>query len=191
MLADPLFYLLAIPAVVLLGLAKGGFAGMGALTLPLLVLVISPLQAAAILLPILIVQDIVSVTAFRRTWDGHVLAWTLPGALIGVAIGYAFAASVTPEAVMGAVGAIAMLFGGYRLYSARRGAVAAVRSPGWVGAIAGTAAGFTSQVAHAGGPPFQLWVLPRQLPRDVLVGTSEIFFATVNWVKVFAYWTLG
>lgn len=179
-------------AVALLGLAKGGFAGMGALSLPLMAMTISPVRAAAILLPILIVQDVVGVWAFRRTWDGQVLGWMLPGAVIGIALGWWFAASVSPDAVLGLVGGVSILFGGYRLWVDRRGEPAAAStSPGWVGSLFGAAAGFTSQVAHAGGPPFQLWVLPRRLPRDVLVGTTAIFFAVVNWVKVPAYVALG
>lgn len=191
MIADPWFYALAVPAVILLGLAKGGFAGMGALSLPMIALAISPVRAAAILLPILIVQDVVGVWAFRRTWDGYVLGWTLPGAAIGIWLGYLFAARVSPDAVLGMVGAISILFGLYRLWVARRGAPAVSRSPGWVGTLAGVASGFTSQVAHAGQPPFQLWVLPRDLQRDVLVGTTAIFFAVVNWIKVPAYLALG
>lgn len=184
------FFALAVPAVILLGLAKGGFAGMGALSMPLLALAISPVRAAAILLPILIVQDIVGVWAFRRDWDGYVLGWTLPGAVIGIALGYLLAARVSADAVLGAVGAISLIFGGYRLWR-ERGASIATAAPGWVGGLCGIASGFTSQIAHAGQPPFQLWVLPRRLPRDVLVGTTAIFFAAVNWIKVPAYWALG
>ena len=192
MIVDWHFYALAIPAVILLGLAKGGFAGMGALSLPMLALAISPVRAAAILLPILIVQDVVGVWAFRKSWDRYVLAWTLPGAAIGIALGYWFAAQVSTDAVLGLVGAISLLFGGYRLWRERGHAVTApANAPGWVGAVCGLASGFTSQVAHAGQPPFQLWVLPRRLPRDVLVGTTAIFFAVVNWIKVPAYWALG
>jgi uncharacterized membrane protein YfcA len=186
------FFLLAVPAVILLGLAKGGFAGMGALSLPMLALAISPVRAAAILLPILIVQDLVGVWAFRKSWDRYVLAWTLPGAVFGIVLGYLFAAQVSADAVLGLVGAISLLFGGYRLWRERGLAVAtSANAPGWVGALCGVASGFTSQVAHAGQPPFQLWVLPRRLPRDVLVGTTAIFFAAVNWIKVPAYWALG
>ncbi|SDA33671.1 sulfite exporter TauE/SafE family protein [Sphingomonas sp. NFR15] len=187
-----LFYALAVPAVILLGLSKGGFAGMGALSLPILAMTISPVRAAAILLPILIAQDVVSVWAFRRDWDGFVLAWMLPGAIIGIALAYLFAAHVDPDAVLGLVGGISIVFGLYRLWLERRGgAVPAARSPGWVGTLAGVVSGFTSQIAHAGQPPFQLWVLPRRLPRDVLVGTTAIFFAATNWLKVPAYWALG
>jgi uncharacterized membrane protein YfcA len=186
---DPLFYLLAVPAVVLLGFSKGGLAGVGSLALPLLVLVIDPVQAAAILLPILIAQDIVGVWSFRKHLDWYVLGWTLPGATIGILIGYFFAASVSAAGVMALVGAISIAFGAYRLWlGTPKGGTP---SPGWVGTLAGVASGFTSQIAHAGAPPFQLWVLPRRLPRDMLVGTWAVYFATLNWIKVPAFAALG
>jgi uncharacterized membrane protein YfcA len=192
MITDWHFYALAVPAVILLGLAKGGFAGMGALSLPLLAFAIDPVRAAAITLPVLIVQDIVGVWAFRRTVDWKLLGWMLPGAIVGIALGYGFAASVSPRAVMAAVGAISALFGAYRLWAARhQGSRGTADWPEWIGSLFGIASGFTSQVAHAGQPPFQLWVLPRNLPRDLLVGTTAIFFAAVNWIKVPAYFALG
>jgi uncharacterized membrane protein YfcA len=90
------------------------------------------------------------------------------------------------------LGAISILFGGYRLWAERGGGLAAPsNSPAWVGGLFGVATGFTSQIAHAGGPPFQMWVMPRRLPRDVLVGTTAIFFAILNWVKVPAFVALG
>ncbi|MDB5677558.1 sulfite exporter TauE/SafE family protein [Sphingomonas bacterium] len=187
-----LFFALAVPAVILLGLSKGGFVGMGALSLPILALAVSPVRAAAILLPVLIVQDVVGVWVFRRSWDGHVLGWMLPGSVAGIALGWWYAASVPEAAVLGLVGAISMVFGLYRLWIARGGKVAApARSPGWVGTLFGVASGFTSQIAHAGQPPFQIWALPRGLDRDTLVGTTAIFFAATNWLKVPAYWQLG
>ncbi len=192
MIEDPLFYLLAAPAVILLGLSKGGLAGVGSLALPLMALVIDPVQAAAILLPILIAQDIVGVWSFRRHWDWYVLGWTLPGATLGILIGYWFAARVSATGVMALVGAISIAFGAYRLWLGRRATPATgASSPGWVGALAGVASGFTSQIAHAGAPPFQLWVLPRRLPRDMLVGTWDVYFAALNWIKVPAFAALG
>ena len=189
---DASFYLLAIPAVLLVGLAKGGLSGMGALGMPLLALAMDPVQAAGILLPILIAQDVVGVAAFRKTWDGYVLAVMLPSAVIGVVLGWWFAASVSSAAVLVAVGGISLLFGLYRLWIERGGRIAASsRSPTWVGTMFGVATGFTSQVAHAGGPPFQMWVMPRRLGRDVLIGTTAIFFAVLNWIKVPAYVALG
>lgn len=192
MITDWHFYALAIPAIILLGLAKGGFAGMGALSLPLLALVIDPVRAAAITLPLLIAQDVVGVWAFRRSVDWRLIGWMLPGAMVGIALGYGFAASVSPKAVMAAVGVISILFGLYRLWMARRPRPRQIaRWPEWLGTLFGVASGFTSQIAHAGQPPFQLWVLPRDLPRERLVGTTAIFFAAVNWIKVPAYLALG
>ncbi|MCU6454449.1 sulfite exporter TauE/SafE family protein [Sphingomonas sp. A2-49] len=192
MLHDPLFLIVAAAAVILVGLAKGGLSGLGALGTPLLALVVAPVQAAAILLPILIVQDVVSVWSFRRTWDGWVIGWMLPGALAGIALGWAFAEVLPVQAVMAMLGAITAGFGLWRLWIERGGrAVAASRSPGWVGSLFGVGMGFASQIAHAGGPPFQMWVAPRKLPHERFVGTGAILFAIVNWAKVPAYLALG
>jgi uncharacterized membrane protein YfcA len=189
---DPIFYLLAVPAVILLGFSKGGLSGVGALSLPLMVLVIDPVQAAAIMLPILIAQDMVGVWSFRRHLDWYVLGWTLPGATLGVLIGYVFAASVSSAAVMALVGTISISFGAYRLWLGRHGMPqAASSSPGWVGSLFGVASGFTSQIAHAGAPPLQLWVMPRGLRRDVLIGTLAVYFAALNLIKVPAFAALG
>ncbi|MGL3820274.1 sulfite exporter TauE/SafE family protein [Sphingopyxis sp. R3-92] len=192
LLADPVTLAVVALAVVLLGLAKGGLSGVGALATPMAALVLPPTIAAALLLPILIVQDVVSVWSFRKTWDGWIIAWMLPGAAIGIAAGYYYAERVDEAKLMAALGAITLVFGGYRLWVERGGRiVAASKSPGWVGTFFGAFTGFTSQIAHAGGPPFQMWVTPRRLPHLVFVGTSSILFALINWMKVPAYLALG
>jgi uncharacterized membrane protein YfcA len=195
MSADVTFYLVAVPAIILLGLSKGGFVGVGALALPLLALVMSPVQAAAIMLPLLLIQDAVGVWAFRKTWDKSSLLVLLPGAVIGIALGYLLAARVSEDVVLAVLGAISIVFALYRLWLHRKGTQAiadtAKGAPAIVGVLLGVGSGFTSQIAHAGQPPFQIWVMPKRLPRDVLVGTTAIYFAVVNWVKVPAYLALG
>ncbi|PJG46933.1 hypothetical protein CAF53_00820 [Sphingobium sp. LB126] len=187
-----LYYACAIAAVILSGLAKGGFAGVGALAMPIMALGVDPVRGAAILLPILILQDVVSVWSFRHSWDRYILKVMLPGMAMGVAIGYFFAAQVSEVAVLGVLGLISTLFGLQRLWIERGGAIVLPSgSPGWVGVLFGVASGFTSQIAHAGSPPFQMWVLPKRLPRDTLVGTTAIAFAMMNWMKVPAYAALG
>ena len=188
-LTDPYFYLAAIPAVILLGLAKGGFAGIGILGVPLMALVISPVQAAAILLPILLVQDVVSVWVFRRERDDRLLWQMLPGAALGIGAGYGLAALVSVSMVELAVGVITLVFAVQRM-RAGAGAVASVATA-WRGGAMGAAAGVSSQIAHAGGPPFQMHVVPLKLERDRFIGTSAIFFAVVNLMKVPAYSALG
>ena len=192
LLLDPNFYLFAFPAVVLVGLAKGGFSGLGALGMPLMALGVEPVAGAAILLPILIAQDAVGVVAFRKTWDPGVLRVLLPGAIVGIGLGYLLASKVSSDTILAAVGAVSILFGAQRLWVERGGRIPEPSSSSpWIGSLFGVATGFTSQIAHAGGPPFQMWVMPRRLPRDVFVGTSAIFFALVNWIKVPAYVALG
>lgn len=192
LLSDPLALALACLAVVIVGLAKGGFSGLGALATPLLALAMPPATAAALLLPVLLVQDVVSVWAFRKTWDGWIVAWMLPGAAMGVAAGAFFAARVDERQLLLALGIITLSFGLYRLWVERGGRiVAASSSPGWVGSLFGVAMGITSQIAHAGGPPFQMWVTPRRLPHQIFVGTSSVTFAVVNWMKVPSYIALG
>lgn len=188
---DPAFYLFAVPAVILIGLSKGGFAGLGALGTPLVALGAGPVAGAAILLPILIVQDLVAVLAFRRTWDSSIVATMLPGAVLGIVLGYGLAAWVSTDAVMLALGLISILFGAYRLWAESLGKAVAATPSRLSGSLFGIATGFTSQIAHAGGPPFQMWVMPQRLARDVFIGTNAIFFALLNWLKVPAYAALG
>lgn len=190
--ADPAFYLVATLAVALVGIAKGGFAGLGALSMPLLVLVMDPVRAAAMLLPILIVQDVVSVWAFRRSYDLPTLKLMLPGAAIGIFLGWWLAAAVPVWGIEAMVGLIAVIFGINRIAESRgHGVRMNGPLPNWLGTFWGAVSGFTSQIAHAGGPPFQVWAMSRNFPHQVFIGTSSIFFALVNWAKVPAFLALG
>lgn len=192
MTADPYFYLAAIPAVVLVGLSKGGFSGVGSLALPILALAISPVEGAAILLPLMLFQDAVGAWAFRREWDRWILAMMLPGAAAGTLLGYLLMRHVSVDAVLFALGFIAFMFAAHRLWIERHGAILAPStSPGWVGTCFGALSGFASQIALAGGPPFQMWVARRRLAPAVLAGTTSLFFAAINWMKVPAYLALG
>lgn len=189
---DIIFYLVASAAVILVGLAKGGFAGLGAGAMPLMALVMDPVAAAGMLLPILMAQDVVSVWAFRGHFDRRTLLLTLPSAAIGIFAGWWLASTINPDAVRGFVGVIALLFGSYRLLPLIGVQLRlAGPAPEWVGVMMGAVSGFTSQIAHAGGPPFQIWALSRNFPHLMFIGTSAIFFAIINWMKVPAYAALG
>jgi uncharacterized membrane protein YfcA len=191
MITDPFFYAVAVPAVILMGLAKGGLAGVGSAGTPLMALAVSPVQAASIALPILIVQDAVGVWAFRKTVDWAILRLMLPCAAVGILLGYALA-RFTPEAGLELVlGLISIGFGAQRLWAERHAIAPSKPPPRWISVICGVASGFTSMVANAGSPPWQIYILPRRLPRDVMIGTTAIFFATVNWLKAPAFFALG
>lgn len=189
---DPLFYIIAGIAVILVGIAKGGFSGLGAASMPLLVLVMDPIRAAAVLLPILMAQDLVGVWAFRKSFDASTLKLMVPSALVGIFLGWLLASAVPSDGVRGLVGLIALLFGTNRLLAmVGRGVELSGPLPNWLGAFWGAISGFTSQVAHAGGPPFQVWTLTRNFPQLVYAGTSSLFFFIINWAKVPAYFALG
>ena len=156
-------------------------------------LVVSPVQAAAIMLPILIVQDVVTVWAYRHSWDRRNLAILVPSAALGIVLGYLLAAEVSDAAVTLAVGVISVAFAVRRLVAgaARPRRPPATRPTCRAAPSGASSCGFTSMIAHAGGPPFQIYVMPQRLARDVFVGTGAILFALVNWIKVPPYSALG
>ncbi len=185
------FYLVAVPAVIVLGLAKGGFTGLSTLAMPILSLVASPVRAAAILLPILVVQDWISVWAFRRDFSSRNLLILVPSSMVGIAAGWLLAARVSENAVRLAVGVISIAFVVSMLVRDRLD-LAPVERPGLAGGMLwGSIAGFTSFISHAGGPPFQVYVMPQNLNPRVFAGTATMFFAAVNLIKVPPYFLLG
>jgi hypothetical protein len=195
-ITDPLFYLVAIPAVTLLGLSKGGFAGIGMISTPLLALVVPPLEGAAILLPILIVQDAISVWTYHRDWNAWNLKVMLPGSVLGVGAGWLFARYLSNAAVELTVGGIALVFVFHHWLGATlrarlgRGGTAHRANPA-LGVFWGALSGFTSTLVQVGSPPFQIYVLPQRLDKMTLVGTTVIFFAILNLMKVVPYMALG
>lgn len=197
MITDPFFYLVAIPAVFLVGLSKGGLGGaMAVIAVPLIALAIPPVQAAAIMLPILIIMDIVSLWAWRKHNDRRTLIIMLPGALVGITIGYLTAAMVTETLIKLIVGLVALGFSlqyfwkKYREHREQEKIAPRPHRPLW-GAVCGTIAGFTSFVSHAGGPPYQLYALPLGQDPKTYTGASVRFFAIVNAIKVIPYFALG
>ncbi|WP_246849437.1 sulfite exporter TauE/SafE family protein [Rubellimicrobium arenae] len=179
-------------AAAIVGLAKGGLSGVGIMAVPVLVLVLPPVQAAAILLPILCLTDLVATWTWWGTWSRRTLAYMLPGAIAGVGVGWLTAALVPDAAVLLIVGVIALAFVArwlWQLWHRRPSAPspeAAAPASVW-----GSLAGYTSFVAHAGGPPFQVYTLPLGLDPRVLTGTSVAFFTIVNYVKLIPYAALG
>jgi uncharacterized membrane protein YfcA len=189
LITDPLFYVAAVIGVVFLGLAKGGFSGAGLIATPLIALTVPPVQAAAIVLPILLVQDVLSVWVYRRDWDGWNLKVLLPGAVLGIGAGWAFAAHVSESYVRLALGLIACAFVLNVWFGAEQ--KVATRPSAASGMFWGALSGFTSMISHAGAPPFQMHILPQRLDRIVFAATAAVFFATVNAIKVVPFFLLG
>lgn len=190
LLSDPLFYALAVPAVLLVGLSKSGFAsGFGSLATPLMALVIPVPQAAAIMLPLLMVMDAATLQQLWRHRDRALVRRVLPWGIAGTAVGWALFGVLSGPAVAGLTGALTLAFLAQRLLFPPRQDARPV--PRWVGSACATASGFTSFVAHAGGPPLAAYLLPQKLPPLAYSGTMAVFFGTVNLAKWVPFSALG
>ena len=193
LIIDPWFYAAAIPAVLLYGISKGGFGGgLGVIAVPLMAIVISPVQAAAILLPVLCVMDIVALWKFRGKWVWPELKVLLPASLIGILVGTLLFEYMSASVVRLIVGVVAVSFTVHFWISKRRsGNKDLATFPRSYGIISGTVAGFTSFVAHSGGPPINMYLLRRPLDRTDFAATTVVFFAVANYVKLVPYAWLG
>jgi len=190
-ITDPWFYLVAAPAILIVSISKGGFGGgLALLGVPMMSLVMPPARAAAIMLPILLVMDAFSVWAYRRRYDRGVLAAMLPGAVVGVALG-GLAFGILDDRLMRLiVGMIALGFVAQHLIGGAKLGRARMPKP-WFGGICGALAGFTSTIAHAGGPPAALYLLPLRLDKTALAGTLVMLFAAINVMKLAPYAAVG
>ena len=189
-ITDPLFYAVAVPAVLLMGLSKSGFAsGFGALATPLMALAIPVPQAAAIMLPLLLVMDGVGLKALFALRDRALIRLLLPAGLLGTVIGTLLFGLLSSKTVAGVVGALTLLFLAQRLLFPPH--ADAPPPPRWLGFMLGMASGFTSFVAHAGGPPVSAYVLPLRLAPITFAATMATFFAAVNLSKWLPYAWLG
>jgi uncharacterized membrane protein YfcA len=193
LLSDPLFFAVAIPAVILFGISKSGFGGaFGAISVPIMALAISPVQAAAILLPILCLMDVLGLWAYRGKWVRSELLILLPAALLGIGIGTALFEYMNADVIRLIIGAVALLFAlHYWKQGASSGQERARDLPPTAGIFSAGVAGFTSFVAHAGGPPLSMYLLRRSLDKTEFVATTVVFFAVVNYTKLLPYAWLG
>jgi len=190
LITDPAFYAVAVPAVLLVGISKSGFgAGFGALGVPLMALAVPVPQAAAIMLPLLLIMDAIGLKALWRERDAALLRLLVPAGLTGTVIGTLLFGLLSAKTVAAIVGAITLVFLAIRTVFPPQ--ADAPRPPPAVGFFFGTVSGFTSFVAHAGGPPIGFYMLPLKLSPVRFTATMAVFFAVVNVSKLVPYAALG
>ena len=181
----PLLVFLFALAAFWIGLSKGGLGGAaGALVTPTLALVMPPEQVVGLVLPVLMLADLFALSAHWGRWQRRYVLLLLPGALVGVTVGTLFITNAPTELLRLTLGIIVLLFGLYKLLERRLLNQLAYRSRNWHGLVAGTVAGFSSALAHTGGPPVSIYLLMQQIPPRVFVATSVLFFFVLNWIKV-------
>jgi uncharacterized protein len=187
---DLWFWSCAVVASFLVGASKGGLQGVGVLGVPVLALSTSPVVAAGILLPILVISDWYGLWMFRKNYDVRNIKIMVAAGLIGILIGWATASITSDDLVKFIVGVIGLSYFVDALLKRNR-TIAAKPADLPRGFFWGSIAGFTSFVAHAGGPPYQMYVLPQKLDKMTYAGTAIIVFAIINMLKLPPYWMLG
>lgn len=194
------FWTVAVLVALIVGFSKGGWSAIGNLSVPILSLVISPLAAAGLLLPVYLVSDGFGLWAYRHSYDRRVLSILIPAGLLGVGLGWAVIPFIDTQVpggdriVTGMVGLIGTIFSVFMLRTMyfKRGQNLPPREPRVLpGLFWGALAGFTSYISHAGAPPFQTYVQPLQLNRLAFAGTTTILFAIINLSKLVPYWANG
>ena len=189
-ITDPYFYAVTIPAVLLLGVSKSGFgAGFGSLAVPMMALAVTVPQAAAILMPVLLVMDILGMAAFRKDFDLKLLKFLIPCGLVGIVVGALLFKVLDSATVAGMVGVFTLLFLAQRLLFPPTADSAP--PPKWLGVILTATAGFTSFIAHAGGPPINAYVIPLKMSPLKFTATMAFFFFVINLAKWIPYAWLG
>lgn len=190
---NPWFYAIAVPAILCTGISKGGLgAGAGLMATPLLALVVPPAQAAAVMLPILCTMDLFGVGAYRKRFDRANIRIMVPGAVVGIVVGALSFQYMNEHALRLLLGCIAIGFTTRHWLNQRGGAERppAPRHAG-KGAFWAGVSGFTSTIAHAGGPPVAVYLLPQRLDKTVFVATTVMFFFAVNYIKLIPYTIIG
>jgi uncharacterized membrane protein YfcA len=193
MTPDPWLMAAAVPAALIAGVAKGGFGGSGAIAaVPILALAMPPAQAAGVMLPLLMLMDAMGFAPWWRRWNWAEARPLMVAATLGTGLGWASVGVASPAVVQLMVGALALLFVGWRLAQRRGSMLRAFGGEGPVSTAAwGIAAGFASFVAHAGGPPATMALMRRDLDKTTFQATMLLVFWWINLVKLPPYLALG
>lgn len=191
--SDPIFYLVGLPTVFLIALSKGAFGGgLAILGVPLLSLVMPPLEAAIVVAPLVSFMDLFALGSFGpRTWSKRDIVWLMPFLVVGIGIGYFFFTRVDPHLVEASIAAVTLLFTAHWFFIGRRAKPAHNPVSPPLAILAGAAAGFTTFVAHSGGPPVNMYLLWRGLDKTIYAGTNLVIFTLGNFIKLFPYGILA
>jgi uncharacterized membrane protein YfcA len=189
-ISDPHFYAWAVPAALILGISKSGFAsGVGSITTPLVAMAVAVPQAAAIMLPLLALSDLLGMSALRHGADWRLLRLLMPTALLGIVAGWASFGLLDSHLVAGVVGVATLLFLAQQWLLPLR---ADRPPPGpWITGLLCALSGYTSFVAHAGAPPVAAAMLPRRMTPAAYAGTWAVLFTAMNASKWVPYAMLG
>lgn len=168
----------------LIGLSKGGMgAVLAVLCTPLLSQVMPVQDAISLALPMLIIADWFALRIYWRKWDMHYIKLLLPTSIIGILIGTYLLANLPDDVLRRILGGFVLLFVAYKLFGDRLTKLE-YQPRDWHGYAAGLIAGTGSAVANVGGPPFTIYLLMQKLSAVTFVGTTTLYFALINLIKL-------
>jgi uncharacterized membrane protein YfcA len=180
-----LFFLMFALVVFMIGLAKGGLGGnLGALATPMMALVMPVNKVIGLILPILMFADIFAVALHWGRWNRRMILLLLPGSVVGVTVATIFITNVPTQILQLGLGIIILVLAFYKLFEGRMLGILKYRKRDWHGVLAGTIAGFTSTLAHTGGPPISIYLLLQDVTPRIFIATSALYFMILNWIKV-------
>lgn len=175
----------------LIGLSKGGLgAVLGVLAAPLLVLIMPPAAAISLSLPLLMFGDVFALHSYWNTWDMGYIRLLLPTAILGIVVGTYLLATLDSITLRHIIGAFTLLFVGYRVVDNRLRTLR-YQSRTWHGYLTGVVSGIGSALANAGAVPFTAYMLLQDVSPRVFVGTTTLYFALLNLLKVPGYILTG
>ena len=187
-MTDLFFYFSASIGVILFGISKGGFGGpIAILAIPIMSLNMNPINAAAILLPILLIMDFIAIYIYWRKWDIKIIKIIIPPAIVGIIIGSLTFQFSSDNSIKIIVGIIAILFIFLSMFQKKN---FPIKSNNFKGSFWSLISGYTSFIIHAGGPPINFYLLPMKLDKTIYVGTITLVFLIINSIKLLPYYYL-
>lgn len=188
---DVTFYFVVVVAGLLIGLSKGGLgAVLVVLVAPILSLVMPTSEALSFSLPLLIFADVLALYIYWKKWDSNYLRLMVPAAIVGIVVGTWLLATLPDIAMRRILGIFTLIFILFRVLSARLMTVE-YQPRNWHGYLTGAVSGLGSSLANSGSPPFTVYMLMQEVSPEVFVGTTTIFFAIVNTLKLPAQMAAG
>lgn len=186
------FYIAGAIGVILMGISKSGFgAGIGFLAVPLVASQSNVNVALALMLPILMVIDLVGVGIFLKRFDRQIMKSILPMGLLGVILGILFFKQISPKTLSLSIGIFTILFLVHRLILSNIPQLAQNKASPFFGKAMAITSGFTSFIAHNGGPPMTAFMLSQKLDALAYTATLGVFFTAINLSKWVPYGFLG
>ena len=185
---DLLFYFYASIGVILFGISKGGFAGpIAIISIPIMAIVMSPIKAAAILLPVLIIMDLVAIYIYWNKWDLKNVKIILPPAMMGILIGTITFSFTSEDIIRIIIGCIAIIFLLLSFLQSNHRLVTPTKNKGILWSLI---SGYTSFIIHSGGTTLNFYLLPQRLDKTVYVSTMTLVFLIINIIKLIPYYYL-